>query len=410
MNLLRASALLNGIYWLIKIWFCFQYLQLIFHMRKENRTWNRYAVLGAAFLALLAGVESANWKNVSLGTFFLAAAVIFLLAQQMYQGEQLLLAGHILFYLLIFQLLDKLVLDYLVTGKRDLFYYPLGALLCVGFWKIFRNLYLREKIRMDSRWLFVFDCLGLTAVLCFLNRDWAGQEVARAWRIFLILLAAMILLFAASVFWQQSRHRAELLEMRQTMLENNYRNVLELYRQNARLFHDFRAHLRILRSYAEENRTEEILHYIEELSGPMERIEPVNQTGNQILDQILNWMGRKAKEQGIELRIQADPLGELPAADSDLCAILSNLLDNALENCDPAEPVVEVKIRKRNQILILVVRNPWNGEKRSKKERNSLHGIGLDSVRLSVEKGQGSLEIRQEKGVFEASVILPLVH
>ena len=407
---------LSLVYWFVKFSFCFQYLDLLYAPAENDRAGSGTAVTGAVFVSVLAAAETAAGRPLSLMVFCFGAAAAFLLARQRYQEAGLLLAGHILFYLLCFQLLDHLLVLF-PAGRQmhirwGLIYYPAAALLCPAFCAVFRRLYLRRGIRIGAGWLLAFDCAETVGILLAQENFPADMspEAEVAWRFLLIFLAVLFLLFAASAVRQQNRHKMQILEMRRSMLEENYRNVLRMYRRNARLFHDFRAHLRIIRSYVEENRREECLRYLDELGGSGETAGSKVRTGNQILDLILNCKEQEAQERGIRMRVEADRLGELPVQDSDLCAICSNLLDNALEHCDREEPSVEVKLRKRNDLFLLVVRNRFRqGRAGSGDGRDaSLHGIGLESVRLSVEKNQGNLEIREEGKIYEAAVMLPL--
>ncbi len=117
----------------------------------------------------------------------------------------------------------------------------------------------------------------------------------------------------------------------------------------------------------------------------------------------------------MECRMEVPP--ELPADGTDLCIILGNLLDNALEaveNLPVAQRMVKLAVRLEKGTLHIMVENPYAGEImenadgtiKSSKGQGDLHGYGLISVRKTVEKYNGGLVIRHGGGVFRASVIL----
>ena len=104
---------------------------------------------------------------------------------------------------------------------------------------------------------------------------------------------------------------------------------------------------------------------------------------------------------------------EIP--DTDLCAIFSNLIDNAIENVIPDGEAIRIYIKKRNELLIFIIRNPITKNTLSNdvglfttKKDKLHHGIGLDSVKYSVNKNGGSFEYSIQDSWFEVIVTLPI--
>ena len=117
----------------------------------------------------------------------------------------------------------------------------------------------------------------------------------------------------------------------------------------------------------------------------------------------------------MECRIEVPP--ELFVEGTDLCIILGNLLDNALEavgNLPVERRLVKLVVRLEKGTLHIMVENPYAGEImenadgtiKSSKGQGDLHGYGLISVRKTAEKYNGDLVIRHGEGVFRASAIL----
>ena len=117
----------------------------------------------------------------------------------------------------------------------------------------------------------------------------------------------------------------------------------------------------------------------------------------------------------IEIMSQNDGIGEIGISDEDLCTVLSNLLDNALEACEKCidqRPWIDITIRKMNNGLILKVSNSMQGksliaEERylTTKEDRKRHGIGLDSVNYVLKKYNANIKIESGDQTFNVSIV-----
>lgn len=143
----------------------------------------------------------------------------------------------------------------------------------------------------------------------------------------------------------------------------------------------------------------------------------VSRSGNLVIDSLLNYKYSLAMNEGIAVKCYVFVPEQLPFDGADLCIILGNLLDNAIESvsCLPAEQrQVEASVSQVKGNLIITVQNPYEGNIRknsdgqiltNKKDRRN-HGIGLLSVQRSVDKYNGELLTEYGNGVFKATVLL----
>lgn len=103
----------------------------------------------------------------------------------------------------------------------------------------------------------------------------------------------------------------------------------------------------------------------------------------------------------------------LPVADPDLCALLGNALDNALEAAAPLPGgTVTLRASAQKGLLMLRVENPAAvppapGAATAKPDK-AAHGLGLPSMREIAARYQGTLDARYEAGQFELIVCLQL--
>lgn len=219
--------------------------------------------------------------------------------------------------------------------------------------------------------------------------------------------------------------RIRFLELKNALLEENHHRINEIYKENARLYHDMNHHLQMVSYLAQKAGNTEIVDYVASISEPIRQLPDVIWSGVDLVDAILNHTLTLADSKGILMDMNIEFPNDCTVTADDICVILFNLLDNALENTSPAitgsgkpscaadMPVVSVSIRKIEQFLIIKVQNPCSeirkrhfGRFFSTKPNPAHHGIGLENVRQTAEKYGGNLETILSDGCFTATVLL----
>ena len=121
------------------------------------------------------------------------------------------------------------------------------------------------------------------------------------------------------------------------------------------------------------------------------------------------------KENGVPLSFALDLPRDLPVPDTDLCSVLSNLLENAMEaslRTAPEKRSVQVSARLHSgNMVLLSVENAYDGKIREKdgvflSSKRPGEGIGLQAVQHTAEKGGGYVRFHYGDGVFTANVML----
>lgn len=177
-------------------------------------------------------------------------------------------------------------------------------------------------------------------------------------------------------------------------------------------------HLQMIYHLAAKNEIPEITEYINSISAPINELSDTTWSGVDIVDAILNHTLLEAQKQGIDIDVNAEFPKDCNITSDDLCVILFNLLDNAMEASllymrqTKASPRIEVTIRRIHQFLIIKIQNPCIPPRKlfgifpSTKADALHHGIGLRNVREKVEKYNGSLEIEVKDHVFTITALL----
>ena len=183
--------------------------------------------------------------------------------------------------------------------------------------------------------------------------------------------------------------------------------------------HDMKLHLSAVRELAEEKDTDGIISYIDELSnGPGMGKSDLANSGNLLLDGLLNQAYERAVKAKIQMKLRLEIPYKLNISGADLYVILGNALENALEASEkvPQEEgrLIELSLVYKNGDLRIGIRNRYAEEPRkdskgtflSSKHNSEYHGIGLYSIRETVKKYHGFMDIHTENKIFSLVIVI----
>lgn len=207
-----------------------------------------------------------------------------------------------------------------------------------------------------------------------------------------------------------------IAEYQSDLLAVHYAEVENMYRQTRGWRHDYRNHIQVLNSYAEQGDLEAVKHYLKELDLDLNTVDTAIKTGNKMTDVILNSKISLARSKEITVRADAHVPVSLSTSELDLCIIIGNLFDNAIEACmqlPKEERLIRVYMDMKNTQLYMSFTNTTALKKQSKvgtrflTTKGSGHGYGLVRIDTIVERNQGYLSRNSEDGAFTTEILLP---
>ncbi len=249
-------------------------------------------------------------------------------------------------------------------------------------------------------------------VLSGLSAQMPGKELFTALLAVLILLVGM-----GNSAYLHKKYEEQFLEYQAEALSRQVEEVKGIYMTMRGWRHDYHNHMQKLKAHIAADEWDEVNAYLNELEGDLDQVEIRFRTGNVSLDAILNSKLSMAERADIEINCKAELCEELSIPDIDLCVLVGNLIDNAVESCAALSGEKERFLRiyicvRRSQLYIAVtnatgeaVRRPYH-EYVTKKRGN--HGHGLKRIDGIVEKYQGFIRRANEPGVFSTEIMLPL--
>ena len=212
------------------------------------------------------------------------------------------------------------------------------------------------------------------------------------------------------------RNSKKINEYHNALVEQHYVEIENMYRTMRGWRHDWHNHIQALTAQLDSGEYQKAVSYPDEVNQSILSLVTVLKTGNTMADAILNSKISLMKSKQIEVEAEAQVPSSLSVPDVDLCIIIGNLLDNAMEACSKLEPenrFVHIYIHVKGAMLYMSFTNSA-GKKQHKignlflSTKGSEHGFGLIRVDSLVAKNGGYLTRASEDGGYTTEVTLPL--
>lgn len=210
----------------------------------------------------------------------------------------------------------------------------------------------------------------------------------------------------------------QIASYQQELIETHYREVDNMYRQIRGWRHDYRNHIQTMKAYAAAQAWDAIRHYLDLLDEDLTTVDTVIKTGNPMTDAILNSKISLAKARGIRVTADAHIPVKLKSSEIDLCCIIGNLFDNAIEasmQLPEEKRHIRVYMDMKNTQLYISFTNFTAGKKLKSAGRlfpstkGAGHGFGLVRIDAIVERLDGYISRGSEDGAFTTEILLPQV-
>lgn len=200
------------------------------------------------------------------------------------------------------------------------------------------------------------------------------------------------------------------------LIQTHYAEVENMYRQMRGWRHDYRNHIQTMKSYAAAGDLESVKSYLDELDTDLSTVDTVVKTGNKMTDAILNSKISLAKSQNITVLADAHVPVALTTAELDLCIIIGNLFDNAIEaslSLPEEQRMIRVYMDMKNTQLYMSFTNRTAQGKQKKENgifkttKGKGHGFGLVRIDTIIERYSGYINRNSEEGAFTTEILLP---
>ena len=205
-----------------------------------------------------------------------------------------------------------------------------------------------------------------------------------------------------------------IAEFQSDLINKQTEEIQNMYRQMQAWRHDYRNHIQNMKNRLGEDQGE-LERYLDELAEDLTQADTSIKTGNVMVDAALNGKLSVAERKGIRLNIKAHIPQGMTMTDVELCSVLGNLIDNAIEACEklPCDRrFLRIYIDKFKGQFYLSVQNSSPSVRRDRgtyrTTKEGSHGFGLFRIDRIAKKYGGYVNRQYEEGIFATELLVPL--
>lgn len=317
-------------------------------------------------------------------------------------------------------------LDFSIFNKNDEFSSIAGMIIvkillyiAALFINNYRNI--KNKSAIPYSYWFAIFFIPLTSLFIILTIiEMAADNVSKI--IFVIVSLLFVNFFVFYLYDNLSVQQEERFEKMRLLQQNNYyQKQFELMKtslKSTRSFkHDMKNHLTVLKLLVEKNEHNEAMKHIEQMTDAIITAKEYAQSGNVIIDSILNFKLQEAVQHGISVTLELSIPEKLRIASFDMSVILGNLFDNAISACSKLEKDkrLDLKIKYKRGRLLIKISNTYGGNLNysgdkliTSNEDKENHGMGIKNIKYALEKYKGEMEIEHTENVFTVMLLMYL--
>ncbi|MBU3212063.1 sensor histidine kinase [Clostridium algidicarnis] len=231
----------------------------------------------------------------------------------------------------------------------------------------------------------------------------------------LIAIVMMVIAFDQYASSKESESYRNMELFQRKLLSHQYAEIKDIYMNMRGWRHDYHNHLQTMKAYLSMNELKELDEYLFKVEKDLDAVDNLVKSGNVMMDAILNSKISIMKRHNIEVDFKAVLPEDLKISDVDLCVMVSNLLENAIEACVQV-PVDGRFIRIYTEVygsqFYMSIQNSskdnldFNARNYISNKRGE-HGFGMKRVQLLVDKYNGFLNLQNEPGIFASEITIP---
>lgn len=375
------------------------------------------------------------------GILLLLSFVVFFVVASLFYLGKLYVKLIVATFIVIFSFLMELVAALLIVAvfgnvlqdiRQNMMLLFLGGVISKILLLLLVEIIIRFKKRNASQvtlrsWLFIISIPVFSIVLSFANvyepilkNEFSYVYVVSGISILYINIIAFYL-FDSIVMQMTENNLVRFREKQLLMQRDQYENIIDGYNQVKKVRHDLLSHLITLDGYLGRNQYHEAVKYIHKLNEELDFDKRGVVSDNVVIDALISNRKSKAVDEGIKFETKIMIPKKLKIDDMDICIVLGNALNNAIEACrritdEQVDKQIVLKMGYKQDHVLIELKNSYNPvtiKKRngrfvsSKLYRKSDEiGIGMENMEGIIEKHGGVYQIDLQEEMFVVKIML----
>lgn len=391
----------------------------------DSKTWYVITYLTAAVILYITGRITVN-STVLISVTFVLLTIISLFLYKGNAVKKIFLSSIFIVIVFISEILFLGTMTVLNIGlpqeivqqgiKRiigmvgtKIIYFWIIVIGCRIFNKKFKDVPLKQ-------WLLIFLMPVLSTVILYIIFYSLLESTVRGGMIIycIAVLGLMYINFAVFDFFETYQKQLKLSVLEQVIeVENtNYKLIEKSYSDMRKLKHDMSNQIDVINDLMEKGDRESAKEMLNRFSQDIKHYGAICYTSEPIIDSILNLKLQEACNLQINVSKRIN-ITEFRLDKIELCRVLGNALDNAIEGCQRSKtdnPHIYVSIQQLGDKIAVEISNSSDdidlNDMRTSKQNKAAHGIGMKSITMSVEKMNGCMSYNCKGGVFSLKMVL----
>lgn len=409
-----------------------------FFVRKHNTVFmNALVLFGIIFLST---VSSLMFEEIDISTI-IVFVFYFLILIYGYQGKlhiKTIASIFILVFSLVTEMLAAIILVlifgfHLAEARENLVFFAIGAiiskLLLVIVIRIILKIATRNVSTISTRsWILIIS-IPITSIYLVINSAYK-YILDDIFSINAVIICSGILcinlitfhLFDSIIKQTDENNQYRIRQNNLLIQQEQYINIITSYEKVKSIRHDMINHLISLNGYLNSEKYQEAKNYLDNLYENLSDSTTKIISGNVVIDAILNNKKELISMKDILFKMDIVVCNQIMIDDMDLCILLGNALDNAIEACerikDANNKMINLKVRYKDGNLLLNLENTYDVNSikmksgkyvsTKRKHRSTDCGLGMDNMKRIVAKYSGNLKIEANEDFFRLCVLVPI--
>lgn len=406
------------------IWIVNKFLQIFFE--KKNK--NTLTIILWMFFGVFQVIFEYNKGNASIWTTIISIIIVVLITNWGYNGSLKSKIAYVILFYVVWSILEMFVYFCMQsTSIRDNRSVIIGAVISkiVAFILInVLSMFWRKNdvndIAITVYLILLFIPIG--SIYIAVNEFFKEVGVVSSLIVFSILILINIIIFEIysklSENFKLEKEKAiyaQLVSAMSRSTEEQKKIMEEFYQEK----HNLTNQLITLKESIEQCDRNNMVENLDNIINSYHTVASISDSGNNIIDAIINFKYTFAKKQGIDFYLKIFIPEKLPINQCDLGIIIGNAIDNAIEStqeCISSKKIISILMRVKKGEFVIVIKNPYEhslrkngiGKLLSTKEEYSRHGYGVNSLERIAKQYDGEVLVETTDNIFSLTVIMNL--
>ena len=374
--------------------------------------------LNLSIIAFYAGPEIVYWIVSIVNLALPIPTLLFVAADRGLAKSRLLLFMAVVqsVFLALWGVFNLVKIDLFLDYWFMALFVAVSVSLMVTFAREFRSGCGRPEIAVS-----VITIL-LTSVINFYSYFTTGNHDAMDFSLIILAFPVLVLMIGKVVLRSAQReyqitYENMTLRIEGELLNDNYNKIDKYIEETKQIWHDIDKHFAVISSLASDEEYAELKRYLAHTGYDLKKTKNIYLCANKLVNAILTDKIAEAEDRGISVNFAANLPAKLHVQGNDLCSLLVNMLDNAIEACaklpNDQEKKMDISIKLKNDFIYFgvfnsSVRTPVREDEEfvTLKEDNAQHGYGIAIMRRIARKYNGAFDVILSENSFFVKVAL----